>query len=141
MIQQFYPQVQHSYRYELNKDMHLAAAHFIPHEQAGKCQHLHGHTYFINVTIGGDELNELGFLVDFKRIKDLVHRRYDHTNLNEHDEFSRLFPTTERVAEQIWKTIQAELQRLAHKPNCLQVVVRETPTSYVVYRPKTEELQ
>ncbi len=30
MMQQFYPQVQHSYRFELNKDMHFSAAHFIP---------------------------------------------------------------------------------------------------------------
>jgi 6-pyruvoyltetrahydropterin/6-carboxytetrahydropterin synthase len=32
------------------------------------------------------------------------------------------------------------LKTLPHQPRCLQVVVRETPTSYVVYRPKAEEL-
>ncbi|MDT8860601.1 6-carboxytetrahydropterin synthase QueD [Alkalihalobacillus sp. MEB130] len=140
MIQQFYPQVQHSYRYELNKDMHVAAAHFIPDDAAGPCKNMHGHTYFINITIAGDALDELGFLINFKRIKEIVHKRYDHSVLNDHPEYKGVFPTTERVAEQIWKAVQAELQTQMNKPNCLQVVVRETPTSYVVYRPKPEEL-
>lgn len=140
MLQQFYPQVPHSYRYELNKDMNLSAAHFIPNEKAGVCKNMHGHTYFINVTIAGDQLDELGFLIDFKQIKDLVHKRYDHTLLNDHAEYEEVFPTTERVAEQIWKTIHEKLITLPHQPKCLQVLVRETPTSYVVYRPKPEEL-
>ncbi|MCK0471944.1 6-carboxytetrahydropterin synthase QueD [Halalkalibacter sp. APA_J-10(15)] len=140
MLQQFYPQVPHSYRYELNKDMNLSAAHFIPDEKAGVCKNMHGHTYFINVTIAGDQLDELGFLIDFKQIKDLVHKRYDHTLLNDHNEYKEIFPTTERVAEQIWKTIHEKLKSLPHQPKCLQVLVRETPTSYVVYRPKPEEL-
>ncbi|GAE36501.1 6-carboxytetrahydropterin synthase QueD [Halalkalibacter akibai] len=140
MMQQFYPQVQHSYRFELNKDMHLAAAHLIPDAAAGQCQYMHGHTYFINITIAGDALDDLGFLINFKRIKEIVHKRYDHSVLNDHPEYKDVYPTTERVAEQIWKAITQELEMLAHQPKCLQVVVRETPTSYVVYRPKPEEL-
>lgn len=140
MMQQFYPQIQHSFRFELNKDMHLSAAHFIPHADAGKCQYMHGHTYFINVTIAGDQLDEMGFLIDFKHIKNLIHKRYDHTVLNDHPEFKEKFPTTEQIAEQIWTTITNKLKTLTHQPKCLQVLVRETPTSYVVYRAKPEDL-
>ncbi|MDV2885094.1 6-carboxytetrahydropterin synthase QueD [Alkalihalophilus pseudofirmus] len=140
MIQQFYPQVPHSYRFELNKDMHLAAAHFINDESAGACQNMHGHTYFINVTIAGDKLDSTGFLINFKDIKTLVHKRYDHSLLNEHKEYEDLDPTTEVVAMQIWETIQSHLDTLSNQPKCIQVLVRETPTSYVVYRPKPEEL-
>ncbi|WP_017727513.1 6-carboxytetrahydropterin synthase QueD [Halalkalibacterium ligniniphilum] len=136
MIQQFYPQVDHPFEFELNKDMHLAAAHFIPAEEAGKCQDMHGHTYFINVTIAGDMLDETGFLVDFKQLKELVHKRYDHSLLNDHAEFSSKFPTTEVVAKTIWERIQAYLDSKQNRPSCVQVIVRETPTSYVVYRPK-----
>jgi 6-pyruvoyltetrahydropterin/6-carboxytetrahydropterin synthase len=141
MIQQFYPQVHHSFRYELNKDMHFASAHFIPDEAAGKCKNVHGHTYFVNVTIAGDDLDSSGFLVNFKELKDLVHGRYDHTLLNDHEgEFSNedptLFPTTEIVARTIWENIQKYLNEKANRPRCVQVVVRETPTSYVVFRPK-----
>jgi 6-pyruvoyltetrahydropterin/6-carboxytetrahydropterin synthase len=141
MIQQIYPQVQHDFCYELNKDMQFAAAHFVPHPLAGKCQHVHGHTYFVNVTIAGDTLDETGFLVDFKAIKDLIHAKYDHTLMNDHqDDFSaddaNRFPTTEVVARTICSTIQTYLDGKSNRPTCLQVFVRETPTSYVVYRPK-----
>ncbi|MTH53173.1 6-carboxytetrahydropterin synthase QueD [Bacillus mangrovi] len=140
MIQQMYPQVFHDYQYELNKDMHVSAAHFIPHEDAGTCRNVHGHTYFINVTIAGDELDDSGFLVNFKTLKKLVHGQFDHTVLNDHPAFqsgrSDDFPTTEAVARKICEMIQEELDRLPGKPVCLQVFVRETPTSYVVYRPK-----
>jgi 6-pyruvoyltetrahydropterin/6-carboxytetrahydropterin synthase len=139
MMQQFYPQVPHSYRFELNKDMHFSAAHFIPNEDAGKCQMMHGHTYFINVTIGGNKLDSTGFLIDFKQIKDLIHKRYDHSVLNDHPEFQTNYPTTERLAEQICQAIQQVLQTRSNQPVCLQVIVRETPTSYVIYRPEQEE--
>ncbi len=141
MIQQFYPQVFHPYTYELNKDMQFAAAHFVPHSGAGKCQMVHGHTYFVNVTVAGDNLNESGFLVNFQDLKKVVHNRYDHTLLNDHkDDFNDInsddFPTTEVVARKIWENLQEYLNTLANNPICVQVLVRETPTSYVVYRPK-----
>ena len=138
MMQQFYPQVQHAYRFELNKDLHFSAAHYIPHEEAGKCQVMHGHTYHINVTIGGNALDELGFLIDFKQLKNLIHDKYDHSVLNDHPEFNEHFPTTERLAEQIGQSIQIVLQTRANQPVCLQIIVRETPTSYVIYRPQQE---
>jgi 6-pyruvoyltetrahydropterin/6-carboxytetrahydropterin synthase len=137
MIQQYYPQTPHNYTFELNKDMHISAAHYIPHPESGKCQNVHGHNYFINLTIAGDRLNDAGFLVDFKLLKDIIHKRYDHAFLNELPEFSGTsYPSTEVFAEQIWKSIQEHLDRLETKPKCIQVIVRETPTSYVVYRPK-----
>ncbi|OEH92755.1 6-carboxytetrahydropterin synthase QueD [Bacillus solimangrovi] len=140
MIQQFYPQVQHDYHYELNKDMQFAAAHFIPHSDAGKCQQVHGHTYFVNVTIVGDELDKTGFLVNFQTLKKIVHGRFDHSLLNDHDDFNEddpnHFPTTEVVARKLWERIQQHLDKMENQPKCLQILVRETPTSYCIYRPK-----
>ncbi|MDG5470443.1 6-carboxytetrahydropterin synthase [Jeotgalibacillus sp. ET6] len=141
MIQQIYPSPNHSYSYELNKDLHFAAAHSIPHEGAGKCQNVHGHTYFANVTIAGDELDDSGFLVNFKTIKNLLHDRFDHGVLNEDDRFpaesANTFPTTEVVARVMHEIIQEHLDQTANKPVCLQIYLRETPTSYVIYRPKS----
>jgi 6-pyruvoyltetrahydropterin/6-carboxytetrahydropterin synthase len=140
MLQQFYPQVQHDFRYELNKDMHLSTAHYIPDEGAGVCQRVHGHTYFINVTVAGDELDSSGFLINFKLLKELVHERWDHRLLNDDTLFSATdgnhFPTTEVVARKVWEIVQEVLDSKPNKPVCVQVVVRETPTSYVVFRPK-----
>lgn len=141
MIQQIYPQVFHNFRYELNKDMQIAAAHFIPHEAAGKCANMHGHTYFVNITVAGDELDESGFLINFQQLKKIVHGKLDHTLMNDHtDLFSNThpedFPTTEVVARKIAEIVQEHLDTMPNRPTCVQVFVRESPTSYVVYRPK-----
>ncbi|MBB5180624.1 6-pyruvoyltetrahydropterin/6-carboxytetrahydropterin synthase [Planomicrobium koreense] len=141
MMQQFYPSVPHGFRFELNKDMNFSAAHFIPSKDAGQCQEMHGHTYFVNVTIGGDTVDASGFLIDFKQIKQAIHKKYDHSVLNNHPEFKDKFPTTELLAEQIWQTIQDLLMATENKPFCLQVIVRETPTSYVIYRPRKEDFR
>ncbi|GAA4714340.1 6-carboxytetrahydropterin synthase QueD [Brevibacillus fulvus] len=140
MMQQIYPSVAHPFRYELNKDFQFAAAHYVPSELAGKCSRVHGHTYFVNLTIAGNELDQTGFLVDFSAVKKLIHDRFDHTLLNEHaaffsDEDPARFPTTEIVAKTIGELIQAYLDQTENKPKCVQVFLRETPTSYVVYRP------
>jgi 6-pyruvoyltetrahydropterin/6-carboxytetrahydropterin synthase len=140
MIQQIYPSTPHPFRYELNKDIHFAAAHYVPSELAGDCAKLHGHTYFANLTIVGNELDESGFLVNFSLIKKLIHDRFDHSLLNGHAEFAdgdqpERYPTTENVARTLCETIQEHLNGMANKPLCVQVYLRETPTSYVVYRP------
>lgn len=144
MMQQIYPVTEHSYAYELNKDFQFAAAHYVPHVDAGKCQNMHGHTYFTNVTIVGDELDHTGFLVNFKKIKDLIHKRFDHRMMNEDTKFSdqdaEYFPTTEVVARTIYEIIQEHLNTLPNKPTCVQVYLRETPTSYCIYRPKEKTL-
>ncbi|MBJ6297901.1 6-carboxytetrahydropterin synthase, partial [Staphylococcus aureus] len=54
MLQQIYPSTTHPYQFELNKDFNFSAAHHIPCEEAGICQNVHGHTYFVNLTIVGD---------------------------------------------------------------------------------------
>lgn len=140
MMQQIYPVAPHDYVFELNKDFHFAAAHYINHEDVGKCKQTHGHTYFVNITIVGDDLADTGFLVDFKTIKNLIHQRFDHVVLNEDpcfsDEKSNHFPTTEVVARTIHEIIQHYLNSLANQPVCWQVFLRETPTSYCIYRPK-----
>ncbi|NQD68662.1 6-carboxytetrahydropterin synthase QueD [Bacillus haikouensis] len=140
MLQQIYPTPQHEYEFELNKDMHFASAHYIPHEEAGDCQKVHGHTYFANITIAGNELDESGFLINFQQIKKLIHKRFDHSLLNDDSRFSdkdpMRFPTTEVVAKAVCEIVQEHLETLKHRPQCLQVFLRETPTSYVIYRPK-----
>jgi len=134
MIGQVYPQVPHSYRFELNKDMNFSSAHYIPDERAGACARVHGHTYFLNLTIAGDMLDDLGFLVNFSELKKLIHGRFDHQLLNELPEVKGTIPSTEKMAELIYKLVQDYLDELENEAKCLQVFLRETPTSYVVYR-------
>jgi len=142
MVFTYYPlHMNYNARYQLNNEITFSAAHFIPTESAGKCARIHGHNYVVNITIVGNQLNENGFLVDFKTIKQLIHDRFDHTLLNDHEEFktehsNSFMPSSERVAEVIWNIIQKYLSTLQNKPTCVQVLLRETPTSYVIFRPQ-----
>lgn len=143
MLQQIYPQTAHPYIYELNKDFQFAAAHYVPSDDAGKCRRVHGHTYYANVTVAGDELDASGFLVNFAVIKKLIHDRFDHTLLNDDtdsfsDEQPDRFPTTEVVARTIAELVQRHLDGTVNRPRVVQVFLRETPTSYCVYRPRRE---
>jgi 6-pyruvoyltetrahydropterin/6-carboxytetrahydropterin synthase len=57
-----------------------AAHRLIGHK--GKCSKLHGHRYFLEVTITADKLNELGMVVDFAElkgpIKSWIDENFDH---------------------------------------------------------------
>lgn len=141
MLQQIYPTPVHPFEFELHKDMNFAAAHFVPHEGAGACKFMHGHTYFVDIAIAGNKLDEQGFLTNFATIKKLIHGRYDHKVMNDQIEFSdgfggnpESFPTTENVAKNISEIVQNHLNEEGNMAVCVQVFVRETPTSYIVYR-------
>lgn len=134
MMQQIYPQVNHNYAFELNKDMNFSAAHYIPDERAGVCSRTHGHTYFVNVTIAGNHLDKMGFLVNFRDIKSIINDTFDHTLINDLPELKDKMPSTELVAKTIFDMIDNHLNTLPHAPKVLQVFLRETPTSYVIYR-------
>ncbi|UTH17439.1 6-carboxytetrahydropterin synthase QueD [Macrococcus epidermidis] len=133
-MQQIYPQVNHNYAFELNKDMNFSAAHYIPDERAGVCSRTHGHTYFVNVTIAGNHLDKMGFLVNFRDIKSIINDTFDHTLINDLPELKDKMPSTELVAKTIFDMIDNHLNTLPHAPKVLQVFLRETPTSYVIYR-------
>lgn len=135
MMQQFYPAVNHNFTYELHKDMNFSAAHYINNELAGQCQYIHGHTYFVDIMVAGNKLDEMNFLINFKDIKTAVHNRFDHTLINNHTNLDLgEAPSTEKMAQVIFDLVEDELFKLPHRPHCLQVIVRETPTSYVVYK-------
>jgi 6-pyruvoyltetrahydropterin/6-carboxytetrahydropterin synthase len=135
MLHQYYPQPkEHGFKWELNKDMTFDSAHYIPDEQAGKCSNIHGHTYSCNLTIAGNKLDGMGFLVNFSDLKKLIHGHLDHQLINSLH-LDGFMPSTEKMAEEIFKRVEDYLEGLPNSPFCLQVILRETPTSYVIYRP------
>jgi len=100
----------------------------------GKCNNPygHGHNYTLEVTVKGAVNPKSGFVVDLKKLKDIMNREVldalDHRFLNkEVPEFTNQIPTTENIAIAIW-------QRLAPKLNAAQlhrVRVYETPDLFV----------
>ena len=63
----------------------FSAAHRLVKNYTGKCSHLHGHDYRVNLLIGAEGLNELDLVVDFDDIKticnDWVQGHLDHGTL------------------------------------------------------------
>lgn len=43
----------------------------------GKCGYLHGHNWVVEFVLRGTVTDDLGYLIDFKELKDMV-GRYDH---------------------------------------------------------------
>lgn len=120
--------------YELTVKSHFDAAHAL-HGYPGVCYRLHGHTWDVEVTVVGDELDELGILYDFKLLKDdldKVLQRYDHVYLNEIPPFTKTSPTAENLARVIFEALA---QSVAPCVAVTEVVVWESPVAKLVYRP------
>jgi 6-pyruvoyltetrahydropterin/6-carboxytetrahydropterin synthase len=90
----------------------------------GKCSNRngHGHNYTLEVTVEGEVDATSGFVVDLKKLKEIIERKvlsdFDHRHLNlEVPEFKHLLPTAENVAIVIWdrlfpRLVGARLQRV-----------------------------
>ncbi len=97
--------------YELHIETDFAAAHNLRGYE-GRCEKLHGHNYRVEVVVGGEELDGVGMLADFKELKSIcedVVSRLDHAYLNETPPFDRVNPTAENIAAHICSGMQGEL--------------------------------
>jgi 6-pyruvoyltetrahydropterin/6-carboxytetrahydropterin synthase len=109
----------------LTRKAEFSASHFYhnpsftPEENRrifGKCNnpHGHGHNYTLEVTVKGPVDERSGFVMDLKRLKDIMNREVidtiDHRHLNyEVPEFKQQIPTTENLAIAIWRRLEGKL--------------------------------
>ena len=125
-----------------------AAHRVMQHE--GKCKHLHGHRYALEVSFAAAGLDSLGRVVDFGVIKEKlggwIDAHWDHaTILYDKDKAlgadiekhtgQKIFylnanPTAENMAEYIFKVICPELFK-GLGITCIQVRLYETPNCFV----------
>jgi 6-pyruvoyltetrahydropterin/6-carboxytetrahydropterin synthase len=114
---------------EIFKEFTFEAAHRLPFVPEGhKCARLHGHSYRVEIHVGGEVDPRTGWIMDFADVKAAFKpflNRLDHYYLNEIEGLEN--PTSENLARWIWERLEAALPRLA------RVVVRETCTSGCVY--------
>jgi 6-pyruvoyltetrahydropterin/6-carboxytetrahydropterin synthase len=117
--------------FEVKVRDHIASAHTL-HGYDGPCAHLHGHTWKIEITVMGTELDKVGLLADFKVLKQKlksVLMPLDHVNLNDIPAFAGINPSTENLARHIYKQFALQAAPLKLK----QVEVWESDTASVVY--------
>jgi 6-pyruvoyltetrahydropterin/6-carboxytetrahydropterin synthase len=84
----------------------------------GKCANRngHGHNYTLEVTVAGEVDPVTGFVVDLKKLKDVMNKEvvdiYDHRHLNhEIAEFKHRMPTAENMAISIWERLENAVPR------------------------------
>lgn len=120
--------------YELTVKGHFDAAHHL-YGYPGECRNLHGHTWDVEVTVAGSQLDEIGIVYDFKALKtDLaaVLERYDHVLINEVEPFDSVSPTAENLARVICEQLR---QIVDPRVRVAEVVVWESPIAKLTYRP------
>ena len=109
----------------------IAAAHFLKGYE-GPCRNLHGHTWQVEVTISGDKLDSIGMVADFavvkKQLKEFL-MALDHVCLNDLPYFKKVNPSTENIAQYIYRNFSKIIAPLKIK----QVRVWESATAGVVY--------
>ena len=94
--------------------------------------HGHGHNYTLEVTVKGEVDARSGFVVDLKKLKEVLTREVldamDHRFLNrEVPEFADRIPTTENLAIAIWQRLEPKLKAA----QLHRVRVYETPDLFV----------
>jgi 6-pyruvoyltetrahydropterin/6-carboxytetrahydropterin synthase len=115
---------------EIYKEFTFEAAHVLPFVPDGhKCGRLHGHSYHVEIHVGGPVDPMSGWIIDFADIKTAfkpILNRLDHYYLNDIEGLEN--PTSENLAAWIWQQLKPSLPQLS------RVVVRETCTSACIYR-------
>ena len=80
----------------------------------GMCERMHGHNWTVDATVSGDQLNEIGILVDFivlQKVVDDQLKPLDHINLNEHPWFLEENATSENLAKHVYHDLQKALEK------------------------------
>jgi 6-pyruvoyltetrahydropterin/6-carboxytetrahydropterin synthase len=123
--------------FEITAEYSFAAGHAL-RGYKGKCEHVHGHNYKVQVTVAGEQLNSIGLLMDFVDlrawIKALV-ERLDHRFLNDLPPFDQLNPSAENLAKYLCEEIEPQAIKQGLRVNA--VTVWETDITSATYRPNS----
>lgn len=106
----------------------------------GPCanENWHGHNYDLIITVKGDPDPETGFVVDLKKLSDLIRNevteKLDHKNLNLDVDFMKgKMASTENLAIEIWKIMAPKIASIAAQASLHSVRLFETPRNFVEY--------
>jgi len=109
-------------------------------EVFGPCanENWHGHNYDLIVTVRGNTDPETGFVIDLKKLSELIKNevtdKLDHKNLNMDVDFMKgKMASTENLVIEIWKILSPKISSIAPKAILHSIRLFETPRNYVEY--------
>ncbi|MBI5586750.1 MAG: 6-carboxytetrahydropterin synthase QueD [Deltaproteobacteria bacterium] len=97
--------------YELIVETSFSAAHNL-RGYNGACENLHGHNWKVEVRVISNELDRVGMVIDFKRLKGETNKiieALDHKYLNEVPPFDRENATAENISRLIHTKLKESL--------------------------------
>lgn len=122
--------------YEVTVEAGFSSGHYLRNYR-GKCENPHGHNYKVRVTLAGTELDEAGLLVDFKRLKQVLHpivEFLDHHMLNELEPFIMPNPTAENLAKYFYEQTREQLAAMTQgRVRVKEATIWETDTTTATY--------
>ena len=116
------------------KDFPFSAAHAIRGHTRG-CQNLHGHNYRVRVHLRAERLDELGMVLDFADLKEMMREivgPFDHRVINDIPPFDERNTTAELLSQYVYEEVE---RRLADQDRVrvARVEVWETETSCAIF--------
>lgn len=116
---------------------HFSSAHYLRNYE-GKCEHLHGHNWKVEVVLEGYKLDKSGMLIDFgilkRHLKEIL-SVLDHKCLNDDvDFFKNISPSSEHIATFIFTELEKRLSE--NDVKVYEVKVFESENSFAIYRKK-----
>jgi 6-pyruvoyltetrahydropterin/6-carboxytetrahydropterin synthase len=116
------------------KDFSFSAAHAIRGHTRG-CQNLHGHNYRVRVHLKAERLDELGMVLDFADLKQMMQEivgPFDHQVINDIPPFDRRNTTAELISQYVFEEVARRLEG-QERVRVAKVEVWETETSCAIY--------
>ena len=105
-------------------------------ELFGKCNNLHGHNYYLEVTVCGTPDPRSGYVMDLKYLKEIITQdiisKVDHRFLNEIEMFRDVIPTTENMAMIFWEILSDRVK--TGNAQLYSVKIYETAKNFVLYK-------
>lgn len=138
---------------EISKDFEFEAAHSLPHlPWDHKCHRLHGHSYKLRVTCSGAINHDYGWVIDYADISKVVNTiitAIDHTNIDQLFFVPPRPETTDAGIPRVkvgaaHQTKPSTAENLAiwfydqlkpTLPSLVEIQIKETSSSCVIYRP------
>jgi len=107
-------------------------------EVYGQCSNpeWHGHNYELFVTVKGEINRELGYAMNLKRLKKIIHEYVieplDHKNINTQVDFMKdKLASTENIAIAIWEVLESQIRKEGVELHCVKIT--ETENNYIEY--------
>ena len=115
--------------YRISKEFHFSASHILYGLKEGHpCLRMHGHNYVVTFCFRSEQLNEVGFVVDYRdldTIKVFIDEVLDHRHLN--DVIPGVNPSAENIAKYLFDRFYVQF------PTLYKVKVSETPKTKAIY--------